>query len=76
MEAKGSPSPLLKCVCLTLDAGISKTVLPSIANLLGISPNLETLVITLSASIGYHEVSFLYHLVTYYFELFQEMSEE
>ncbi|KAE9461765.1 hypothetical protein C3L33_06326, partial [Rhododendron williamsianum] len=55
MEAKFSPSPLLKCVCLTLDVDISKTILPGIQNLLGSSPNLETLVITLSPSNGYHE---------------------
>ncbi|KAG5516741.1 hypothetical protein RHGRI_037468 [Rhododendron griersonianum] len=55
MEAKGSPSPLLKCVCLTLNGGFSKTVLPGIANLLGSSPNLETLVITLDPDIRYHE---------------------
>ncbi|KAH7836344.1 hypothetical protein Vadar_000146 [Vaccinium darrowii] len=54
MEAIGLVSPPLKCVSLTLDAGInllvpSKIVLPGIANLLGNSPNLETLVITMSS---------------------------
>lgn len=60
MEAKGLASPPLKCVSLTLDAGIntfvpSKIVLPGIANLLGNSPNLETLVITMSDPIGYRK---------------------
>ncbi|KAE9461758.1 hypothetical protein C3L33_06328, partial [Rhododendron williamsianum] len=55
MEAKGLPSPLLKCECLTLHAGISKIVLPGITNMLGSSPNLETLAITVSSSNGYHE---------------------
>ncbi|KAI8525014.1 hypothetical protein RHMOL_Rhmol13G0195200 [Rhododendron molle] len=35
--------------------GLSKTVLPAIANLWGSSPNLETLVITLDPDIRYHE---------------------
>lgn len=79
MEAIDLVSPPLKCVSLTLDAGInllvpSKIVLPGIANLLGNSPNLETLVITMT-SICDSEVRFIYHLVTYLFELSDEMGE-
>ncbi|GFZ03129.1 hypothetical protein Acr_15g0017370 [Actinidia rufa] len=54
MEAQGLRSPLLECECLTLDTDIQKAVLPGIANLLESSPNLKTLVITLSSS-GYRQ---------------------
>jgi len=45
MEAKGLSSPLLNCTSLTLETSLTYDVLPGIASMLEISPNLETLVI-------------------------------
>ncbi|XP_058226245.1 F-box/LRR-repeat protein At5g02910-like [Rhododendron vialii] len=46
MEAKGLTSPLLNCTSLTLETCLTNDVFPGVASMLGISPNLETLVIT------------------------------
>ncbi|KAH7838768.1 hypothetical protein Vadar_030920 [Vaccinium darrowii] len=50
MELKGLRSPLLKCECLTLEAGIRKSFFPGIAHMLESSPNLDTLVISVPSS--------------------------
>lgn len=56
MEAKGLSSPLLNCTSLTLEACLEDEVNPWIATMLGLSPNLETLVMTKSSDS--HEVCF------------------
>ncbi|KAE9461763.1 hypothetical protein C3L33_06325, partial [Rhododendron williamsianum] len=53
MEAKGLSSPLLNCTSLTLEAWLDDDVFPWIATMLGLSPNLETLVMTKSSSESY-----------------------
>lgn len=59
MEAKGLTSPLLNCTSLTLETCLTNDVFPGVASMLGISPNLETLVITKFFPSGGTQVCFL-----------------
>ncbi|XP_077236731.1 putative F-box protein At1g49610 [Tasmannia lanceolata] len=44
-EVRSLPAPLSECKCLTLNVGLQKWELPGIINVLGSSPDLETLII-------------------------------
>ncbi|XP_077215057.1 putative F-box protein At1g49610 [Tasmannia lanceolata] len=44
-EVKSLPAPISECKCLTLNTGLGKWDLPGIVNVLGSSPDLETLII-------------------------------